>query len=138
MSAALDLPFGDGVYRFDLSKIGELRELQVKCGTGPHKIAGRLLSDEWLVDDIRETLRIGLMGGGMKSTDALRLVDRYAGEGGWLTHLPTAQAVILAALKWPEDIERPKGGPPTETTAAAAPLTSSTLEASTGSALHSA
>jgi hypothetical protein len=94
--------WADGEHRFRLA-IAQLRELQEKCDAGPAFILGRLQSGRWLIDDIRETLRLGLIGGGAKPADAVKLVQRYVDERPLLESVQPAMAVLLAALIGAED-----------------------------------
>lgn len=75
MSAFGDISFdwADGTYKFRLG-LGEIRQLQEKTGLGPLALFHRIQTDQWLVDDLRETLRLGLIGGGMRDLKALALV----------------------------------------------------------------
>ena len=77
---------------------GELRELQDKCGTGPFMVYQRLADGTWRVDDVREPLRLGLIGGGMNPTMALGKVGRYVTPGTFLENVMAARRVMLAAL----------------------------------------
>ncbi len=79
MNGLVEAPFGDGVQRFRLT-IGGAEELEEKCDAGLVVIARRLASGEWKVRDVRETIRIGLVGGGMDATRALVLIERYASD----------------------------------------------------------
>jgi hypothetical protein len=94
---SISLIWGDGEHRFRLA-IGQLRELQEKCDAGPAEIAGRLADGRWRVNDVWETVRLGLIGGGMPASDAHRLTTRYVDERPWLESVPAAQAVLMAAL----------------------------------------
>lgn len=89
--------WGDGEHPFRLP-IGHLRELQEKCDAGPAEIAGRLANGRWRVDDVRETIRLGLIGGGMTPADAYTRTVRYVDERPLLESVPAAQAVLMAAL----------------------------------------
>lgn len=102
--ALVELVWGDGLNRFDLH-IGQLRELQTKCGAGPQRILHRLASIDWLVDDIRETIRLGLIGGGMTPSAAHALTVRYFDERPPLESRPAAQVILMQALVGvPEDV----------------------------------
>lgn len=92
-------PGEGGKYIFRL-RIGELRELQEKVNAGPQTVLQRLATGAWYVDDIRETLRLGLIGGGLAPAKALKLVERYvdAEDRPLIENAPAAQAVILAAV----------------------------------------
>lgn len=107
--ASLTMPWGDGEHRFRLA-IGQLRELQDKCSAGPAEILHRITAGTWRVDDLRETLRLGLVGGGVKPVEALILVQRYVDARPLLESVPPAQAVLLAALIGPEEVATGKAG----------------------------
>jgi len=98
----------DGEHDFRLT-LGGLRELQEKCDAGPLQIMTRLNSGEYRIDDVLQTLRIGLIGGGMEPAKAWALVERSIG-----THVEAsgedslsprfvAASVLAAALVGPED-----------------------------------
>lgn len=90
--------FGDGPHSFRLA-LGELEELQEKTSAGPFVVMQRLASNQWLTSDVRETLRLGLIGGGMKPGDALALVRRYVDERpDWLKNALLARVVVQSAL----------------------------------------
>lgn len=94
---SISLVWGDGEHRFRLP-IGQLRELQEKCAAGPAEIVERLTAGRWRVDDVRETIRLGLIGGGMAPGEAYTLTVRYVDERPWLENVAPAQAVLMAAL----------------------------------------
>jgi hypothetical protein len=89
--------WADGEYRFRLG-LAQLRELQEKCDAGPDHIRQRIETGTWRVDDLRETLRLGLIGGGLAPEKALGIVKRYVdGRPLYESRLP-AQIVLMAAL----------------------------------------
>lgn len=96
-SADVTLAWADGEYKFRLA-IGQLRELQEKCDAGPQTILTRLAAGSWRVDDIRETIRLGLIGGGLKPSEALTLVQRYVDDRPLGESVQTAQAIVLVAV----------------------------------------
>jgi len=97
----VSLPLGGGDYLFRLG-YGELRMLQEACDAGPLWIAQRIKGDQCRVEDIRETLRIGLIGGGMNDMEARRIVEREV-EPRLFAYRETAYMVILAAVLGPDD-----------------------------------
>lgn len=108
---SVEVVWGDGPHRFRLP-LGQLRELQDKCNAGPQEILGRLSGSTWRVDDVRETIRLGLIGGGMKPTEAYILTSRYVDDQPLLENVPVAQSVLLAALVGSEPL--PEGKPTAE------------------------
>jgi hypothetical protein len=109
---AVTIAWGDGEYRFRLA-IGEIRELQEKCDAGPQEILRRLTVGTWRLNDMRETIRIGLIGGGMKPAEALGKIARYVDEFPLFDNILPARAILVAALVGVE--EEPLGnGEPAE------------------------
>lgn len=113
--ASIVLAWGDGEHRFRLP-IGQLRELQDKCSAGPAEILGRIRMGSWRIDDLRETLRLGLIGGGMKPVDALLLVQRYVDARPYAESAQPAYEVLAAALFGPEEAPGKGEAPASEET----------------------
>lgn len=89
--------FGDDEYDFRLGW-GEIVELQEKLGCGPHFLLNRLQTGEWLVQDISQIIRLGLVGGGLEPVAAVRLVKRYVEERPPLENHQLAFVVLTAGL----------------------------------------
>ena len=123
--AKIDLTWADGEYTFRLP-IAQLEELQEKCGAGPPAIFQRLCASSWMVRDVRETIRLGLIGGGMAPAKALSLVQRYVDERPLGENAPTAQAILLAAIIGVEDEPVGKAEAAKEDQTAASPSPPST------------
>jgi hypothetical protein len=111
-NGAVDLDFGDDTYRFRLG-LAELEELQEKTGIGPFMLLTRLIDGEWRTQDVRETIRLGLIGGGLDPVPALKLVRSYVdARQSWLTHASLARLVVMAALSGAPEEEPGKGDAP--------------------------
>lgn len=67
------LVWDGGEHPFRLG-LGQLRALQSATGVGPLFLLGRITGSQWLVDDIIDTVRLGLIGGGMSEEAAKKLV----------------------------------------------------------------
>jgi hypothetical protein len=91
--AQVDLDFGDNTYTFRVTVTGAI-ELESKCDAPFATVYKRLMSGDWKITDIRETIRLGLIGGGMKPAEALVLVRRYVDERPLAENILTAQAVL--------------------------------------------
>lgn len=101
-TAEVVLAFGGEDRTFRLN-IGRLRALQEKVDAGPMELVSRLAGGTWRVDDIRETLLQGLIGGGMSSADATRLMKSDFDDLPFAQFVQIAQAVLLATLIGAED-----------------------------------
>lgn len=112
--------FGDGEYAFRLA-IAQLLELQELTKSGPLELYDRLRGRDWRVQDIREPIRLGLIGAGMAPTDAVRLVQRYVEQRPLLESVPVAAIVVMRALAMPEDLHAGKTEAVTETGASPPP-----------------
>jgi hypothetical protein len=93
----IELIWGDGAHKFALTMNG-LRELQEKTGSGPLALALRLSDSTWKIDDIRETVRLGLIGGGKTPAESTDLVRKYVDARPIAENLPAATAIIGFAL----------------------------------------
>lgn len=98
----VELAWGDGNHRFRLS-IAELEELQEKCDAGPAYILTRLATQRWRTQDVFETLRLGLIGGGLSPPESLALVKRYGHDRPVAESVLPAIAVLSAAIQGAPD-----------------------------------
>ena len=89
---------------FDLClRIGELIDLSEVRDCGPSLILQRLQTNNWYVQDITETVRLALIGGGMPQYEAKKLVNRSIKEGYLQVYMPVALECLFAALTGIED-----------------------------------
>ena len=93
----IDLEFAGKIRRFRLA-IGELEELQEVTGVGPVVLLQRFFEDEQSFVDVREVLRIGLVGGGEEVSDAYELV-RDLHERPVIPAVTAATVVLTVALE---------------------------------------
>jgi hypothetical protein len=93
----VELTWAGGEHRFLLT-IGLLRALQDKCDAGPEWILNRLRTGQWRVDDIVQTIRLGLEGGGLSKDEARRLATTHVEERPLTLSVLTAQLVLAASL----------------------------------------
>jgi hypothetical protein len=84
--------------------MAELARLQEARDEGPYMTFSRLHSPNWKIEDMREVLRLGLIGGGMSEADASRLVKREM-ESPPFYNLPVAMKVMAAGFKGAPDEE---------------------------------
>ncbi len=102
-NGTVTIAWGDGEHEFNVAKIKCALELEEKCNAGLAEICSRLygrsLSEQrWRINDIRETLRIGLIGGGKSPVEALRLVQRYCDDRPLAESVTAALTVVMAAI----------------------------------------
>lgn len=91
------LVWGDGEYDF-LLRLGEVRELEQKTGVGPFRLYERIRAHDWRIDDLREVLRLGLIGAGMDNALALKLVQNNFDARSKLQHEEPCIAILVAFL----------------------------------------
>jgi len=149
--------WGDDDRRFRLG-IGEWRKVQETCDAGPAEIAARLSAwalarkraptasffelmaggglGAWRIDDVREPLYRGLIGGGMDPTAAGRLLRELHDERPLMENIDLALEVVLASMIGPEEepVGEPSGEPQTTTNTARSPEESSASRTSTAQA----
>jgi len=92
----------DRVFRLDIDR---LRPLQIKTDAGPVELMRRLETGAWRVDDLRETLLQGLIGGGATQIEATVLIQTHFDRQprGIAQFAPVAYAILAAAIFGPED-----------------------------------
>lgn len=98
--AAIETEFGDGTYTFRLG-LDEIEELERKRDLSIFTILRRLKPEirEPRLLDISETIRLGLIGGGMTPVDALVLVRKYVDRRPIDESRDVALAIVLAGLQ---------------------------------------
>jgi len=125
-SVVIHWPGGEHPFRLGLA---ELETIQQKTDCGPEYLLHRINAGQWHVGDLMEVLRNGLIGGGMKHVDALKLVrNTFENHPAILFKVP-AQAVMAAFLFGPPDDQPGEDLP-------AGDQTQSGLNADGGSSAH--
>ncbi len=94
--ASITLAWADGDYTFRLAW-GELEMLQEACDAGPYVILNRLHDETWRLGDISNTIRLGLVGGGITPSEALKKTRAYVESRPPMENLIFAQAILSAA-----------------------------------------
>lgn len=95
--------FGGRDEKFRLG-LAELEELQDVTGRGPEWLANRFRDGDWRVKDLRQVLRIGLIGGGLDLKDAEARCRRYFDEiPRLIDHKSIAFTLLMTALLGPEE-----------------------------------
>ena len=100
--ASITLDWADGQHIFRLAW-GELIMLQEACDAGPQVVLHRLQTGTWRLGDIRETIRLALLGGGATPDVALKLVRDYVEARPPIENVQLAVGVLAIALLGPTD-----------------------------------
>jgi hypothetical protein len=140
---SVSLQFGDGEHSFRIA-FGQWRELQESVNKprleigeppiGPMALLRCLLEGNAWPHDVREVIRLGLIGGGMKTDRALVLVKRHVEGRPYFQSMPTARTVLQSAMFGPPDDQ--VGKEPTPATPETPATTASGSAPSTGSVLQ--
>jgi hypothetical protein len=75
---------------FCLAKVGLILDLEDKCKAPFAVIMARLENGAWGLNDVRETIRLGLIGGGMNPEKAMAAVRNHVDEN------PLSHSVLVA------------------------------------------
>jgi Phage tail tube protein, GTA-gp10 len=117
--------WGDGENKFRFA-IGQFRELQEKINArrihigaplvGPMTLINSLRQQDTWPDDVRDILRIGLVGGGLTAAEAHRKLVLYFDNSPPAEHMVTAYMILVAGfIGVPEDEIKKKAPETTET-----------------------
>lgn len=104
-----------GRQEFCLAAVGSVLALEDACKAGIATIYQRLASGSWYLQDVRETIRLSLIGAGLSAKDAeaacIAHVDRHPGGLGpnVLTAMAILEAVIIGVPDDPVGKKRRRG-----------------------------
>jgi hypothetical protein len=124
--------WGDGQQTFNVAPLAQLLELEDKCRCGVRELLTRIAADRWYINDLRETLRLGLIGGGKDPEQAHKLIERYFDNRPKLESARPAFAVLAAALVGVPEDDVGKKAEADQTKAEGAAVSSETTDASSG------
>lgn len=96
-AAEIRLAFG-GEERLFRLPIGRLRALQEKTDCGPMELLQRFTAGTWRIDDVREAILQGLIGGGLNTVEATQVVTGHFDDTPVLPHVTIAQAIVASAV----------------------------------------
>jgi hypothetical protein len=102
MSAEVILDWGGGKHAFCL-RIKQIGDLQKACNAGLGMIFNRLMTNMFYIEDITETIRFGLIGGGMPPVKAAEMISTFVDgqpidrDSDPSSPLKIAKAVIASA-----------------------------------------
>jgi hypothetical protein len=106
--------WADGEYTFRL-RIAELKALQASTKAGVYVLFKRMMTSDCFIDDITETIRLALVGGGTDAKEAKRLVEDYILQPQRFNDaLDLAQEIFSSSLEgyWGEEL--PNQQPPAD------------------------
>lgn len=83
---------------FNLARLGPRMEYEDLVGRGTQEVLHRLTTGAATFREVREAIRIGLIGGGMEPNRALVLVRRYVDERPRAEAVPLAQHILAAEI----------------------------------------
>lgn len=107
--------------------------LEEACGAGIAQVMRRLETGAWYVNDVRETIRLGLIGAGMTPEKAMAAVKLHVdgNPSGLAPSVLIAHAVLAAVMVGvPDDPVGKTQAADAETKAAVDPVSSTTTAAS--------
>ena len=87
-------------------RLAELRRLQELTGRGPHRVLTDLRNGDWMIDDPRHIIRLGLEAAGADPKEAGDLIRRYLDEAppAWISGARSlAMSILINGLEAPDD-----------------------------------
>lgn len=87
-----------GEDQFCLAKVGLILDLEAKCEAGIATVMTRLGSGTWRLNDVREPIRLGLIGGGMAPDKAMQAVRNHVDDNPLTSSVLLAYAIIEAVM----------------------------------------
>lgn len=97
-TGTIAIVWDNGEDEFCIAKVGSILSLEEKCNAGIAEILRRLETGTWRLNDVRETIRFGLIGGGMTPDKAMMAVNLHVHGQPLAKSVMIAHAVIAAAL----------------------------------------
>lgn len=120
--------WGNGEDDFCISRSGSIFALEDKCNAGLGEIRMRLQAGTWRLNDVRETIRLALIGAGMDAEKAMTAVKLHVDGEPLAKSVLIAHAIVAAALVGvPDD---PVGKTPAPEAEKQGQLSSTTMAAS--------
>lgn len=102
-SCFLMFPNGEE-YTFRLAW-GQMIKIQEARGCGPLVVYNRLWDDSYFLEDVREVIHWGLVGGGMNEIKANKLCREYVEGRPILDNIMLARTILKVGLMGPPDEE---------------------------------
>ncbi|MGG7534682.1 gene transfer agent family protein [Rhizobium sp. 12,4] len=109
MRGAEQIVWPGGEHSFRLG-IGELRAIEQRSDAGCAVVLMRLLSSQFKIDDVIQPIRLGLIGGGMRDTDAQKVLDSALEIASPYALAVPAADILRRFIMWETD-DQPSGEP---------------------------
>lgn len=92
--------WSNGEDDFCAAKIGTILAIEEKCNAGVGEVYARLINGTWRICDVREVIRLALIGGGMDSKTAQKTVEIHVDMNpeGLVPSIILAQSILEAVL----------------------------------------
>lgn len=97
-NGTIRLIWAGGEDDFCVAQVKHVLALEEACGAGVAAIFGRLMDQTWRLNDVRETIRLGLIGGGKSPEKAMALVKLHLDANPLGHGVMIAQAILQSAL----------------------------------------
>lgn len=88
---------GGKQHKFELT-LGNIRDLERVAGAGVGAIWNRIISAEFRIDDLRETIKQGLIGGGLSGLDAEAAVRAFVDKAPIKTYYQLAFDIVKSIV----------------------------------------
>lgn len=100
----IELTWAGGRDAFALP-IEQMRALQKRCDAGPVHILARLTNGTWLIDDVAQTIRFGLEGGGMDASEATKTAERFIETDHLGGYVQVAANILMYSLYGDSEVD---------------------------------
>ena len=87
--------------------IGQLRAIEQRCDAGCAIVMMRLIGAQWKIDDVVATLRLGLIGGGMKEAEAQKTIEAALDIASPYALAVPAADLLRRFLMWEGEDDQP-------------------------------
>ena len=115
--------FGGEDQVFDVLPLGIRKRLEASRGIGVWALYQKLLTRQCSIDDYREVIRLGLVGGGTDEAEANKLVKAHFDPAPWETYLGLALDIVEAAMMGDDKLKKVKAELAAQDLAVKAPQT---------------
>ena len=94
----IEIDWVNGRDKFNIARLEYVLNLEAKTGWGFAEILKRLEDGTWNYQSVRETIRLGLMGGGKTEIEAQSITIRWVDQGGRLGHCAQVAHTVIRAM----------------------------------------